>query len=117
MLSNWRIISKKSYPWACHLKTVSTNMLLLPVNAFPTCLPFFGAKFEDFVVPITVNSGQSRRDLLNLSKSLKTPEHGGCQVFCKILLRRFLLINHLAWGIVEVKLFARIVVQHAACQQ
>ncbi|CAI8609551.1 unnamed protein product [Vicia faba] len=92
-------------------------MLLLPVNAFPTCLPFIGAKVEDFVVPTTVNSGQSRRDLLNLSKSLKTPEHGECQVSCKILLRLFLLTNHIAWGILEVKLFTRIVVQHAAYQQ
>ena len=92
-------------------------MLLLPVNAFPNLFARLGQKFEDFVVPTTVNPGQSRRDWMNLSKSLKTPEHGECQVFCKILLRRFLLINHIAWGILEVKLFARIVVQHAAYQQ
>ena len=92
-------------------------MLLLPVNVFPNLFARLGQNFEDFVVPTTVNPGQSRRDLTNLSKSLKTPEHGECQVFCKILLRRFLVINHIAWGILEVNLFARIVVPHAAYHQ
>ena len=74
-------VKEKSYARACHLKTVSKNMLLLPVNAFLQLVYSFGAKFEDFVVPTTVNPGQSHRDLMNLSKSLKTPEHGEFQVF------------------------------------
>ena len=53
------------------------------VAAFPNLFARLGQKFEDFVVPTTVNPGQSRQDWMISSKILKTPEHGECQVFRK----------------------------------